>query len=80
MARDETKTVKLSVEEIIDPSWTIIAAMLERLSPGGGYVLRLGLIETAHRILEAMTKPNAKADLVNELRFTVEALAHMPWD
>lgn len=79
MAREEIKTVKLHVEDIIGPSWAQVVALLERVSPQGVFALRLGFIEQAHRLLDEMSHVDAKPELVNKLRYVVEVLAHLPW-
>jgi hypothetical protein len=79
MSREEIKTVKLDVKDIIEPTWATIVAMLERVSPQGVFALRLGFIEQAHRILDEMSHADARPDLVNKLRYVTEVLAHLPW-
>lgn len=79
MSREDVKTAKLAVEEIVGPSWATAAAVLERISPQGVFALRLGLIELGHRVLDEMAQLDAKPELVNRLRYITEALAHLPW-
>lgn len=79
MSRDDVKTVRLSVDEIMSPSWATCVAILERMGPQAVFALRLGLIEQAHRLLDEMAHIDSRAELVDKLRFVTDALAHMPW-
>lgn len=77
--REDIKTVKLALDDIISPSWPTVIALLERLSPSAVFALRLGYIEQAHRILDEMGHADARPNLVDKLRYVTEILAHLPW-
>lgn len=72
--------MKLSVEEIVSPTWASAVMILERVSPTANFALRLGLIEQLHRVLDEMAHHDAKPELVSTARGLIEALAHMRWD
>lgn len=78
--RDEAQTVKLTVDQLLTPSWATVVMLLERIGPDAAFALRLGLIEQAHRVLDEMAHVEAKPEMVVKLRAVVDALGHMPWD
>ena len=61
-------------------SWPIVIAGLVRLGDWEAvFALRLGALQLIRGILAKMSERDADAELVNELRKMVEALARMPW-
>lgn len=83
-------TVELHVEEILrpagPPSIELISVLLERVVIVEGqpiplvFFLRLGAIESAHRVLDEMAHADAKRTLLLRLRTIVELLDRLPWD
>ena len=77
--REDIETTRLSLDEIMTPTWSTVVALLERVSPKGSFALRLGLIEQLHRVLDELAHEHSKADGITEARALIEALAHMPY-
>lgn len=78
-SQDERPTTRLALDDIVTPTWSSVAAILERVSPAGTFILRLGLLEALHRVCDEMGHADARPELVTRARDLVEALAHLPW-